>query len=449
MVVATGEEDLSSALAGDNLAQSKAVSYESLAMTRPVAQRTVDILGIDAAPEDLLNDVSAGVPANTREVQITANAETPEGAADLANAWVLALAEQVPLVENEGGNSEVSGTGRVTVQPLNNAFPPEGPSSPNLKMNLPLGLLVGIGLGLVYALVRYRMDRRIRSLDDIRNAFGVPVLGVIPKDNRLTHHRAIIETGFSRGHGGHEFSEALRELRTNLRYISVDNPPRTIVVTSSLPGEGKSSITANLAVAIASTGRNVVVVDGDLRRPAVVDLFGLTSGVGVTNVLVGDILVDDALQTYDKFPNLKVLGAGELAPNPTELLSSEAMHTMLETLAKDALVLVDAPPLLQFTDAVLLTASTDGAIIVATAQQTTKDHLLEAIANLRQVQGHVFGVVLNRAPTTGADAMYYGKNYYSPAIEQTEDVEPAPEARVRKPHGVPAPYIPHDDKGWT
>ncbi|WP_141874646.1 CpsD/CapB family tyrosine-protein kinase [Kocuria rosea] len=301
----------------------------------------------------------------------------------------------------------------------------------------------GLGLGLLYAFARYKMDRRIKSVEEIRDGFGVSVLGVIPTDDRLSDHRAIVETGISAGRGHHEFAEALRELRTNLSFVSVDNPPRMIVVTSSLPGEGKASITANLAVAIASTGRNVVVVDGDLRRPVMTDLFGLVAGVGVTDVLTGQVQVEEVLQTYDTFPNLQVLGAGKTAPNPTELLSSKAMHNMLETLAEDALVLVDAPPLLPVTDAALLTASADGALIVATAQRTTTDELAKALENLHQVRGNVLGVVLNRVPTTGADAGYYG--YYGKSYYANSDEKAAPGTGAQPV--VPAPVGKHQPWG--
>ncbi|MFF0991519.1 polysaccharide biosynthesis tyrosine autokinase [Kocuria nitroreducens] len=332
------------------------------------------------------------------------------------------MSSQVDSLEVSSGSAGAGS--RVDLLALGNASYPLDPSSPNIKLNVALGFLGGSALGFAYALARDSLDRRIRSVDEIRDGFGVSVLGVIPTDDRLSDHRAIVETGISAGRGHHEFAEALRELRTNLSFVSVDNPPKMIVVTSSLPGEGKSSITANLAVAIASTGRNVVVVDGDLRRPVITDLFGLVAGVGVTDVLTGQVQVQEVLQTYDTFPNLQVLGAGKTAPNPTELLSSKAMHTMLETLAEDALVLVDAPPLLPVTDAALLTASADGALIVATAQKTTTDELGKALENLHQVRGNILGVVLNRVPTTGADAGYYG--YYGKSYYADSDEQPAP-----------------------
>ena len=440
LVVATGEQDLASALAGNNLAQSKAVSYESLATSRPVAESVIDELDLDATPEEVLPRITTDVPVDTPELRITADAEDPTEAADLANAWVVALAGQVQELESQGDEDAIN---RVAVQPLSNASLPLAPSSPNLKLNLALGFVGGLGLGLLYAFARYKMDRRIKSVEEIRDGFGVSVLGVIPTDDRLSDHRAIVETGISAGRGHHEFAEALRELRTNLSFVSVDNPPKMIVVTSSLPGEGKSSITANLAVAIASTGRNVVVVDGDLRRPVMTDLFGLVAGVGVTDVLTGQVQVEEVLQTYDTFPNLQVLGAGKTAPNPTELLSSKAMHNMLETLAEDALVLVDAPPLLPVTDAALLTASADGALIVATAQRTTTDELGKALENLHQVRGNVLGVVLNRVPTTGADAGYYG--YYGKSYYANSDEKAAPGTGAQPV--VPAPVGKHQPWG--
>ncbi len=450
LVVTVGEQDLASALAGENLAQSKAVSYESLATSRPVAEGVIDELDLDTTPEQLLERVSTDVPVDTTEIRVTTEALDPTESADLANAWVVALAEQVQELETGGDDEDA--INRVAVQPLSNASLPLAPSSPNTKLNLALGLVGGLGLGLLYAFARWKMDRRIRSVEEIRETFGTPVLGIIPEDERLADHREIIETGASGGRGHHAFSEALRELRTNLSFVSVDAPPRVVVVTSSMPGEGKSSITANLAVAIASTGRDVVVVDGDLRRPVMTELFGLVPGVGITDVLVGEAEVDDVLQVYDKFPNLQVLGAGRTPPNPTELLASQAMRTMLAELAEDAFVLVDAPPLLPVTDAALLTASADGALVVATAQGTTVDELGKALGNIEQVRGRVLGVVLNHVPTTGADAGYYGyygKSYYAADEDQDPTEATARPAKEAPAAGTAAPAAAAPDTGST
>lgn len=441
LVITTGSTDITSSFAGDNLAKSKAASYGSLAISRPIAEDVIADLRLEVTPEDLVDRMTATAPVDSAEVRITASAGSAGEAAKLASGWMESLAAQVSDIESlaEDGDRNVT----VRLQPLGDAAPPLSPASPDTPLNVVVGALTGFILGLLYAFARYKMDRRIKSVEEIRDGFGVSVLGVIPTDDRLSDHRAIVETGISAGRGHHEFAEALRELRTNLSFVSVDNPPKMIVVTSSLPGEGKSSITANLAVAIASTGRNVVVVDGDLRRPVMTDLFGLVAGVGVTDVLTGQVQVEEVLQTYDTFPNLQVLGAGKTAPNPTELLSSKAMHSMLETLAEDALVLVDAPPLLPVTDAALLTASADGALIVATAKRTTTDELGKALENLHQVRGNVLGVVLNRVPTTGADAGYYG--YYGKSYYANSDEKAAPKTGAQPV--VPAPVGKHQPWG--
>ncbi|VEI50363.1 polysaccharide biosynthesis tyrosine autokinase [Kocuria rosea] len=418
LVVATGEQDLASALAGDSLARSKATSYESLATSRPVAETVIAVLDLDTTPEALLERISTDVPNNTVEIQITAEAPEPAQAAELANAWVIALAQQVNELESSVDAEDTSS--RVTVQPLSNASLPLSPSSPNLQRDLVLGALGGLLLGALYAFVRYRMDRRIRSIEEVRDELGVTVLGVIPQDDRLADGRAIVDVRGSNGHHYDEFVEAVRTLRTNLNFVSVDDRPRKIVITSPTPGTGKSSVAAHLAMSLASTGQNVVLVDSDLRRPVLTKLFGLVPGPGVTDLLVGDADVDEFLQTYDPYPSLRVLGAGSFAPNPAEVLSSRAMQRLLDHLAEDAIVLIDAPPLLPVTDAALVTTSSDGAIIVATARGTTKDEFAESLESLHNVHGKVLGAVLNRVPTAGADASYYGyygyhgKGYSSP-----------------------------------
>ena len=185
------------------------------------------------------------------------------------------------------------------------------------------------------------------------------------------------------------------------------------MVTSSVPAEGKSTVTANLAVTMAAAGENVVVVDGDLRRPTLVDVFNLIPGVGVTDVLSGHAELEDVLQEWSAMPNLRVLGSGRIPPNPSELLGSLAMKTLLRTLAQDAIVLVDAPPLLPVTDAAVLTRIADGAIVVIRSGKTTDEELGKSLGNLGRVNGNVLGTILNRVPTTGAGSYRYYTAYQS------------------------------------
>lgn len=394
LVVTTGSTDVASSYAGDSLAKSKAVSYGMLATSRPIVDRVITELRLDTSEPELVSNVTVTTPEDSTEVRILVGAESAEQAAALADAWLRILSEQVREVESLADSGDVS----VTLVPLGNAVLPREPVSPNVPLNLTLGAVIGVFLGLLYAFISNRLDRRIRSADEIRSTFHVPVLGALPTDDRLTGQRNIIETGLLSEHEHDTYSEALREVRTNLSFVSRDAPPRAIVVTGPLLQEGASSITANLAVAIASTGRDVVVVDGNLREPVMTDIFELAPAMGLTDVLLGRAQLTEVLRVHDVHPRLQVLTAGQKVPNQVELLSSQAMRRLLEVLVEDALVLIDAPPILSVTDAALLAASADGVIVVATPGRTTQDHLAEALDSLGHVHGTVLGVVLNRVP---------------------------------------------------
>lgn len=417
-------DNMGGALAGDNLAKSKATSYASFSSSRPVAESVIKALKLDVKPDVLLKQISTTASKDTPELKITATATTAVEAQALANAWVVALGEQVAILEAtsaSGGGASAGGTDAsasiIKVIALGDAPLPSAPTSPNKKIALILGALAGLILGIAYALVRNHLDRRIHSVAMVEKALGVAVVGTIPVDERLRNGEHVVESGIidHMSTEGYAFSEALRELRTNLHYMNVDNPPRVIVITSSIPSEGKSTIAANLAVTIAATGEKVILIDGDLRRPVVSEYFGLASGGGLTDILSGQAELADVLQVYGPVPALSVLGAGRIPPNPSELLGSNSMRRLLETMAKDAVVLIDAPPLLPVTDAAILARSTDGALVVAGAGKTTIDELEKAVSTLTKVNAPLLGAVLNRVPTTGGQAAgygYYGKTYY-------------------------------------
>lgn len=413
-----GGDNMGSALAGDNLAKSKATSYASFGSSRPVAESVIKTLNLDVKPDVLLQQITVTSAKDTPEVKIVATAQTPQEAQALANAWVVALAEQVKVLESTtDAGPEAGAESIIKVVPLGDAPLPLAPTSPNKKMALVIGALAGLIIGIAYALIRNHLDRRIRSVEMVEKAIGTAVVGTIPVDERMRDGRRVVANAVidHSSTEGYAISEALRELRTNLHYMNVDNPPRVIVITSSIPSEGKSTIAANLAVTIAATGQKVVLIDGDLRRPVVADFFGLAGGGGLTDILSGQAELDDVLQVYGPVPSLAVLGAGRIPPNPSELLGSLAMKRLLERLSKEAVVLIDAPPLLPVTDAAILARSTDGALIVAGAGKTTIDELEKAVATLAKVKAPLLGAVLNRVPTTGGQAAgygYYGKGYY-------------------------------------
>ncbi|TQJ59903.1 capsular exopolysaccharide synthesis family protein [Arthrobacter sp. SLBN-83] len=435
IVVTPGSDNVSLALAGDSLAKAKVKDYESVAKSRLVADRVIQALDLKTSGDALLGSISIKVPLDTAQITVTAKSTDPATAQRVADAWVNGLAAQVEAIETAPSNGAASSPAATTdsgssanaatavrVLPLGKAVLPSSPTSPNTKLNLALGALVGLALGVAYALIRRHLDRRIRRAADIERLFGVPVIGTLPVDHRLDGKSTIVEAGTAEQlhDAGGAMAEALRELRTNLSFLDVDQPPRVIVVTSSLQAEGKSTVTANLAVTMAAAGENVVVVDGDLRRPTLVDVFNLVPGVGVTDVLTGTADLADVLQPWGALPNLSVLGSGRIPPNPSELLGSRAMKNMLAALAKDAVVLIDAPPLLPVTDAAVLSRAADGAILVIRTGKTTQEQLDQSLGNLEKVKGRVLGAVLNYVPSKGRDAYSYYGTYTAASASSAE-----------------------------
>nr|WP_243861833.1 CpsD/CapB family tyrosine-protein kinase [Frigoribacterium endophyticum] len=211
-------------------------------------------------------------------------------------------------------------------------------------------------------------------------------------------------------------SEALRELRTNLAYVKVDAQPRVIVMTSPQPGDGKSTLAANLAESLAvSSDQRVVVIDCDLRRPTLSKVLGVSEGAGLTDVLSGRAQLHQVMQQTEAASNLWVVGAGRIPPNPSELLGSKTFQDLVSTLAEHATVILDAPPVLAVTDAAVLAAKADGVLMTASAARTTFDQLDRALQLVTRGGGDVLGVVLNRVPTKGRDAReygYFGGSYY-------------------------------------
>lgn len=402
----------------DNLAKSRAASYVDIARSRATAEDVIRALGLTESPNTLVDNVTVQQPEDTVLVKITSRASSPEKAQRLADAWVAALARQVAAIEDPS-NSGLT----LRLVPIEQAALPTAPTSPNTRLNLALGLALGLLLGLGYALLRNQLDRRITTSDRFDVEFGVAVAGVIPASEHLSKARSargsLVAANAEPSMIDRAPAEAFRKLRTNLQYMDVDNPPRVIVVTSPLPGDGKSTVAAHLAVALASTGEPTVLIDADLRRPVQADVFGLVEGVGLTEVLIGRVTFEDACQTVGSVPGLRVLGAGSIPPNPSEMLGSRTMKRLLAELGASNTVIVDAAPLLPVTDAAVLGAGADGVLIVVSSGKTIDSQLRDALGHLNAVQAHILGAVINRAtrrPGSGyyGDTGYYG---YAPTSE--------------------------------
>lgn len=393
----------------DTLSKSRAASYVVLAKDQETASLVIDDLDLDVTPEALVANIEAAQTPDTVILSVTARANTPEDAQRLANAWVAALAQRVDDIETSGqtGSQPVQAATRVEIS--QSAQLPTSPISPNTPRNVLLGAVLGGLLGLAYAVVRSLLDRRIRSEEGVEKDTGVAVVGQVPDLGKIG---ALFVTTSGEGVQA-AASEAVRRLRTNLSYMDVDNPPRAIVITSPKPGDGKSTVAANLAAAIALSGQPVTLVDGDLRRPQVGDRLGLDDTVGLTDVLTGRLSVDDVLQEHPEVRGLRVLTSGGLPPNPSEILGSQAMHNLLRELGERGVVIIDAPPLLPVTDAAILANGADGALVVVSAGHTLDTELVTSINHLRAAKARPLGVVLNRVSRRNVGAGNYTRYGYT------------------------------------
>lgn len=446
-VSSTGVEDLGTSTLGDSLARSKVPTYLEIAGWRTVAEHTIEELDLSTRPEDLVQRIEVSNPDGTTIIKVSAEGSTPEEARALAEAWIDGMKTEVDKIDGNG----TEGSAPVTILPGDEASLPNSPSFPDVQTAVIVGGILGFGFGIAFAMIRTVSDRRIRAADDVEARTGVAVVGTIPIVPGLDDESRLIDSsasGVTGKNGTFAVSEALRALRTNLQFMDVDHPPRTIVVTSPLPGDGKSTVACNLALTLAAGGSMVVLVDGDLRRSTVAKTMGLPGGAGLSDVLAGRASLAEVLQRTPRSNNLLVLAAGSVPPNPSEVLGSERMHTLLADLTKHATVIIDAPPLLPVTDGAVLTHQADGALIVVTLRKTTFDLLDKALDTLRKARGRPLGIVLNRAPLRGADAAAYSYEYrrdYTsspsplPATEVTPAEPPAPAETKRDADAAEAP----------
>lgn len=424
-VTAGGGSSIGESYSSQTLAQQKAKAYVTLFTNRRVTQSVIKELGLDSTPQQLASRITATVPEDGVSISVTATGPSPEEARDVADAVVKASAAEAKRIEESGPTREVVGAdgktrkvesqAQVLIEPNESAVLPTSPSSPNPSRVLPLGLLLGLLVGFGLAAVRQHNDTKLRRTEDVEEATGAGVLGILPKSEDLGSERGAAD----RNKSFHE-RESLRKLRTNLRFVDVDHQPRSIVITSAKQGEGKSTVASNLATVLAESGEHVVLIDADLRRSAVARAFDLDGTVGLSQVLAGTATLVDALQPSHT-DGLEVLAAGAVPPNPSELLGSHRMEQLIEQLAQDHFVILDAPPLLPVTDAALLTRSADGAVLVVAAAKTHKEEVERAVAALRAVDGKVLGAILNQVSTSKVDRIRYGDVEYGYTKSYTRD----------------------------
>lgn len=321
---------------------------------------------------------------------------------------------------------------------------PEQPISPNLQRSLLIAFLASILAGLATAILLEKLDNVYHSVDELKAGTKLPILGTIPfnrdlKDNRTAQPSAVVQwatslaqvrigkrsTAYGYGDSGEtSFLEALRVLHTNIRMLSSDRPIRSILMSSALPGDGKSTMSANLARVATAMGQRVLVVDVDLRKPQVHERLNLSNNVGLSNLIADDLPVKSAIQQVTPGGQLFVLTAGKIPPDPTKLLASQKMQQLMGTFERCFdLVIYDAPPTTGLADVSLIGQRTDGLVLVSRMAKTDRTVLTKTIETLRLAQIPMLGIVANGVKAS----RYSGYRYYNYGNygQQTEGTAPA------------------------
>jgi capsular exopolysaccharide synthesis family protein len=477
-----------------NAPASASVSLETereLVASTAVAQIAAEQLGSAVGARALLDHVSTSVPSNAQVLEITYTDPSPEmaqrGAQAFADAYLefktrraldaftnvrSGIQRQIQIVQEglrdaraelesaeEGSPEQLQAQseidlltselaiyrnqmGTLTVfdidpgEVIERADRPTSATFPDPVLNGLIALILGLGVGVAVALLRERLSDRLRGKGDLEESMRAPVLAVVPKIagwSRQKRARLISLEAPKRA-----AAEAYRTLRTNLQFLARSADVRALLVTSPGLGAGTTTTVANLAVTLAQTGKRVMAVSCDLRSPRLHSFFGLSNAVGLTTILSGDASTEQATQPVAGVSGLLVIASGPVQPNPAEMLASEKMGALMAQLRDAAdFVVIDTPPLLPVSDALVLVPWSDGVLVVADATSTTWAAALEGREHLEQVDSNVVGCVLNnfnpaRAGRSADRFREHGDRWNHPKVRsEADDGRPADQAMWR------------------
>ena len=397
-----GRLDYSAVIAARDLAKTYAEVAQSMAVAN-LAAKYMETPGLTG--ENIYGMVSATPIRDTEILQLSVTDTDPAMAAKKANAFAKAFREEIErsqMVQH--------------IYVVDEARVPGGPIKPRPQMNIAIAFVLGgmAAVGLVF-LLEY-LDTSIRTPDDVVRRLGGPVLATVPhielpnNAKERSKRRELAPIIVTQSDPTSSASEAFRVLRTNLQFLGLDKPLKSLLVTSAVPSEGKSITSANLAVALAQAGERVCLVDADLRLPTQSKLFGAQEGRGLTNVLVNSLSLDDALQ--HPLENLALLPSGPTPPNPSELLGSRRMSALIQELEQRFdFVVFDSVPTLGLADAVTLAPQVGGVLLVVRCNSVGYPEAIKARSSILAVKANLLGTVLDGIKVK--EKSYYYSRYYS------------------------------------
>lgn len=392
--VSSGEATSSEFAQAAAFSQNAVNSYVYVAQSSVVLDSVIEELGLDTDAADLAEQVTASSIPQTALINITATASTPEEAARLANAVGEHLKD---VVENTLEPSTGSGGSSIHLTTTQTAVAEPAPVSPLLGQNIALGLLAGLALGLALALMRSAVDTKIHSAQEVAGVTDKPVLGIVDVSDYLQRNLLSVRT-----HPGSAEADSFRRLRTNVAFHGAPGGDSTFVVTAPRQSTEPAGIAANLALALAEAGKQVVVVDADLRQPELAQRLGVDGKVGLAQVLTGQSSLDQALQRMGD-SNLSVLAAGASSADPGALFDSAEMAALFTDLAQGYdHVIIHAPAVLDDVAAAVIARQSGQVLVVASSGKTRTPELAETLAALGNAGANVAGIVLAEHGTRGS-----------------------------------------------
>ncbi|MCZ4653826.1 polysaccharide biosynthesis tyrosine autokinase [Gordonia amicalis] len=400
------EDSASAAYQGSMASQQRVASYIDLVKSDSVIRDALSSSGLVMTVSEAKSALNATSKPATVLLTITARDTDPEVARRLVDAVSEAMSRRVTDLETPA-------SGGVPLAKLTVVAPGTvntSPVRPATSRNVALGLFGGALFGVLFVLARRRFDTRIRDVAELELVSGAALLSSVPMESQLSN-RGVVE--FHQGSSA--AAEAYRRLRANLSYVDVDSPATRVLVTSGMPGEGKTTTALNLGASLAEAGIRVLVVDADLRKPSIADSLGVSGGIGLTTYLRGDIDLASCIQST-VLDGLDVLASGVVPPNPAELLGSmKAASLMSNVPAGYDFVLIDSPPVLPVADSSVLAQYVDGVLLVVRAGHTHRDDLEETVLSLEKARARVLGTVMNAVEVSTGSGTRYG--YYGASVE--------------------------------
>ena len=405
-------------------------TYAQLMVQRPLMEQVISDLKLETTPERLAQEIKVTPQPNTTILDVTVDSTDRTLARDIANTLVDDFVDQIKSIQQQEQTSQQNARSEDNLVVISPAVLPSAPVSPNIPRNIVLAFAAGLLVAFGVVLLMEYLDQTIRSDEDLEERAGLVAIGhvgFVAAERASRRSELVILSPRS------AIAEGYRSLRTNILYANVDRATKVLVITSPMPGEGKSRTAANLSVALSQSGHKVALLDADSRRPSQRKIFGRVRNTGLANLMIQDLPEDEIVAPVEGIPNLWLVCSGPTPPNPSELLGSRRMGAILDHFRQRFdYIIIDTPPVNAVTDATVVANFADASLLVVEYGKTSYRAAQLARQALDRVGARILGAVVNKlkASHDGYYEYYYQDYYGEPGDGQSKrrrEAQAAPE----------------------